>query len=235
MKKVSTLFLVLLFITAVNAQGANETPEAPSYTAGGVPIVIPAPTEEMREVGPDIREYLELLIVAKGNRLLASFVSEDDLERLTRRDENLLLTKYASVQVPRRGEDTNVSEYMFEQIVELASVRIKEMMVSSLEEAAEELNRRMEAMNIDDLKTSFGQPIHLGRLFSSDRAFGYGTIIPVSVGNRTTNRCVGATLLLVKQRMLFVYLYTDYQNEESVNWIRSVGEKWVNAIIAANR
>jgi hypothetical protein len=57
---------------------------------------------------------------------------------------------------------------------------------------------------------------------------------PIQLGGRTTKTGMGGALVRVKQRLLFVYFYTEYKNEETVTWLRKATEDWVDAILEAN-
>jgi hypothetical protein len=42
-------------------------------------------------------------------------------------------------------------------------------------------------------------------------------------------------ILHVQNRILFLYLYSAYKDESTVQWIRSSSEQWADAVLAANK
>ena len=77
-------------------------------------------------------------------------------------------------------------------------------------------------------------PVQLGRLFSKRDAYGIGMIMPLSMGGINMKMGMGIALMRVKQRLLFVYLYAEYKNEDTVKWLRKTTDDWADAILKAN-
>ena len=82
---------------------------------------------------------------------------------------------------------------------------------------------------------SLGQPIQLGCIISKQDAYGFIAIAPLSTNGTTTNMAGSTTLVRVKKRLIFVYLYSEYKNEETLKWLRETTEVWVDAILNANK
>lgn len=236
MKKIIIVcFLVFGFALIGNAQDAAVNTTTPlSFSAGGTSIAIPSPALDMVEVGYDNREFLEVF-VASGNRLLAAFVLNSELPELTKKSSDLSISRYTMVQVPRRGEYMDCTEGDFKEITDAAKDEFGDVMDSSMKEAEAEFNRRMESLDLDDAAVSFGKPIQLGPLLSKGDAYGFGMIMPLSMGEEHMNMGMACILMRVKHRLLFVYLYAEYENEDTVKWLRNTAEKWSDAILIANK
>ena len=187
----------------------------------------------MNEVGYDNREFMEVF-VAPNNRLIAAYVVTNDLAKLTSGSEGLILSKYAMVQVPRRGEYMDCGESDFKEVTDGAKEQFGNVMISSMKEVEEEFNRRMKSLDLEEATVSLGKPIQLGCLFSKPDAYGFGMVVPVEMGGQKSTMVGGAALVRIKQRLLFVYLYAEYKNEETIKWIRRETEAWANAILKAN-
>lgn len=218
-----------------NAQDATvKTAQVQSFKAGGVAIAIPPPTTEMTEVGYDNREFMKVF-VSPNNRLIAAFVLTNDLPKLIKGSDNFIMSKYAMVKVPRRGEymDCGVSD--FREVTDGAEKELGNIMNSSMKDVEEEINRRMKSLELNDATVSFGKPIQLGCLFSKQDAYGFGMVMPLSTGGTNMKMAVGDALMRVKQRLLFVYLYAEYKNENTVKWLRKATEDWADAILKANK
>ncbi len=218
-----------------NAQEAvvNRTP-VELFKAGGTPIAIPPPTSDMTEVGYDNRELMEVFVIP-NNRLIAAFVLTNDLLRLTKKADDLSISKYALVQVLRNGEYMDCTPNDFKEGISDVSEQFGDAInSSSMKEAEEEFNQRMKSLDLD-VAVSLDKPLQLGCLFSKEDAWGFGMIAPVSVGGQNIKIASGIVLMRVKLRVLFVYLYAEYKNEDTIKWIRKTTENWADAILKANK
>ncbi len=235
MKKLSILFvLILVALPYMTNAETNEPKQSESFKAGGVPISILAPTAEFVEIGYDNREFMEIS-VPTNNRLLCAFVLANDLPRLTKRSDDLVMTRYGMVQVPRQREFMDFEASDFKKVVDGLKEASGDSMASSFNEAEEEINRRMKSLGLDEAKLSIGKPILLGRLFSKQDAYGFGMVMPVSMGGNTTKMGMGGVLIRAKKRLLFVYLYAEYKNEDTIKWLRKATEEWADSILKANK
>ncbi|MCP4649955.1 MAG: hypothetical protein GY853_07760 [PVC group bacterium] len=229
----------LLSLCLVSIGYAQDTTPEPTTTvqtfkAGGTPIAIPPPTPEMTEVGYDTRELMEIF-VPQNNRLIAAFVLTEDLPRLAAGDENLIMSLYSMVQVPRRGEAMDCAASDFSEVTAGAKEQFGDIMNSSMKEAEDEFNRRMKALDLEDATMSMKDPVQIGCLFSKPDSYCFGMIMENTIGGITTKMTMGCMLLRVRNRMIFVYLYKEYENEETVTWLRKNTEAWSDAILAANK
>ena len=232
MKRMMIGCLLSLGIAAMSVAQDSGTKSAPveSFKAGGTPVAIPSPTAEMSEVGYDNREIMEVS-VAPENRLIAAFVPTEDLPKFTKGLDEL--TRYAMVQVPRRGEYMDCGASDFKEVTDGLKEAFGDVMSSSMKEAEDEIKRRMKSLDLDEV--SLGKPIQLGCLFSKQDAYGFAMVVPVAMGGQNMKMACGAVLMRVKQRLLFVYLYAEYKNDETIKWIRKATEDWADAILKANR
>ncbi len=227
--------LSLTFFLLGNAQNAEaKSTSIQSFKAGGTSIAIPPPTVEMTELGHDNRHLMDMS-VAPNNRLIAGFVLNSDLPILIKGSGDLKMDKYAMVQVSRRAEHIDCGPNDFKEITSGAKEQFGDMMNSSTKEVEDELNRRVKALDLKNSTMSLGAPQQLGCLFSKENAYGFGMIMPMSMGGQNMKVAGGAVLMRVKQRFIFVYLYAEYKDEETVKWILKTTENWANAILASNK
>jgi hypothetical protein len=206
---------------------------AETYRAGGKQFALPPPSSDLVEGGPDNRIIMENF-VPENNRLVASFATPEDLAAL-RAGSKKTLTKYAMVEVPRKGEFAEFSAGDFKDLADGAAQQIGVAMDSAVSEGEETFNRRMKSLELDNLTVKLDKPVQLGTLFSRSDAIGFGMILPVTVAGTTTRMIAGVIFLRVKNRVLFAYLYGSYKDESSAQWIRKASEEWVDAILKANQ
>jgi hypothetical protein len=256
-KLIRCLILVLLVVAFGQTVGISRTPPAPqaraegktdeppatagaqstepqAFKAGGTLIVLPAPTRDIVEIGDDKRPLLDVIVPA-DNRLVAAFVLVEDLPHIKQGDAGLTMSRYALVEVARRAEFTDCEASDFKEVVDTVKTQFGDLMNSTKGQVEDEFNNRMKALHLDEATMSLGQPIQLGCILSKPDAYGFGTIVPISKGGTTTNMGAGITLMRVKKRMLFVYLYAEYKNENTVKWLRDTTGEWTDAILEANK
>ncbi len=229
------IFLLALIIGAfARAQDSPApAPAQPSpFLAGGTPITLPAPVDDMTEVGDALRPIMEIA-VPQNNRLLAVFVLKTEMDSM-KAGSNQSLTRYAMVEVPRNGEYMDCSPSDFKEVTDAMKQQFGDLVDSSTKEAEQEFNQRLQSMDVTDEKMSLGKPIQLGCFFSKDDEYGFGMITPVTVGTSTSTMAMGAAILRAKQRIIFAYLYCDYKDKSTIIWLQKATEDWADAILKAN-
>lgn len=207
--------------------------QAPAtFRVGLKSIVIPAPSADLVETGPDYRVLLENL-APTNNRLVAGFLTSDELNKL--QTATASLSQYALVEVPRRAEFADITPDMFKQIDAGLASQFGGSMDATIKDQQEEINRRLKSLGQGSTTVTLDKPLPLGALFAKTDASGYGEIMPVSVNGVTEKMAVGISVFRVHERVLFFYLYTPYKDENTVSWIRATSQKWADAILAANK
>jgi hypothetical protein len=234
-KLIRCSFLILLLGGFCNAQETSErTAEPQAFKVGGTPIVIPAPTKDLVELGDNKREVMEVL-VPSTNRLLAAFVLAEDLPNFAASGGHPVMSKYAMVEVSRRVENTDMEASHFNALVDTVKAQWGDILSSSAKNFEEDFHNRLKAHHFEDATVTLGQPIQLGCIISQQDEYGFAMIAPVLVDGKTTNMAVSTTLVRVKKRLLFLYLNSDYKNEATLTWLRETSEKWADAILSANK
>ncbi len=224
--------LTVPLLSSAQNQGvvATGTADVPTYRAGGTPLVIPPPAGDMVEVCSDNRAKFEVF-VPDSNRLLAAFVLSEDLPNI--RNKNVSLSRYALVELPRSSEYTDFKASDFKEMADSASKEFGAVVNSSLKESEDEINRKIKALN-EDANVKLDHSVPLGSFFSKQDAYGCGLLMAVSMNGNNTNMIAGIILIRVKNRVVFAYLYSNYKDQESVNWVRKASEDWADAILKAN-
>jgi hypothetical protein len=235
MKRMLSCWMLLALATVGCAQEAAKTePAVPSYKAGGTAIAIPSPASELAEVGEGNRKTMNVF-VPEVNRLLAAFLLTDDLKRLTGGSIKPPITKYALVEVPRRGENVDIAADKFKEMADRAKKEMEDVIESASEKAGEELSRRMKSLDQQVAAITIGKRVKIGTFFSKEDAYGFGFVSPISSGGSTVKMGVAVVLVRVKNRLLFLYLYAEYKNQETAKWLQKTAEQWADATLKANR
>jgi hypothetical protein len=227
--------ILIAFLTLpLAALRSQEKAAVPTYRAGLKSIAIPAPTNDLSEIGPDYRVLFEPL-AADTNRLIAAFTSSDEAAAM-HAGSSEGLKQYALVEVLRRAEFTTVTPELFKQVEDTMATQFGTTLNSTLKDQQDELNHKLKAA-IGDSATAVNleKPVQLGVLFSKPDACGFAAVMPVSAKGNNMKMVAGVIVLRVQERLIYAYLYTRYNDEESMQWIRKTAEGWADSILAANK
>lgn len=222
------LCLPVLAAIALNSLQAQSD----TFRVGLQSITIPAPTADLVEPGSDYRVLLEPMAPI-NNRLVAGFLQPADLEAIRSKGGNQLL-RYALVEVPRRAEFADVTPDLFKQVADSVAGQFGASLDATLKDQQDEVNRRLKALGSEKNGT-VDKTVPLGAFFSKPDATSYGMIMPVTVDSKTVKVAMDMIVVRVRQRLLFLYLYNEFKDETSVQWLRTTGEHWADAVLLANK
>ncbi|UUV18064.1 hypothetical protein NRK67_12300 [Fusobacteria bacterium ZRK30] len=167
-------------------------------------------------------------------RLVAAYMTHEDLLNLGKR-KSFIMSEHAQVMVSRREEFANISESDFKAITDAMNEQLFENKLDSLiDETEDELNRRMDLLDLDEITFKLEQPIHLGQFFSKKDAYGNGTIMTGAVNGYVKQEVVGGALVRVKNKIIYIYFSNEYKNTDSIKEVRIILEKWADNILKVN-
>lgn len=227
----------LLFSVAAIGQDKGiaplNTPPIESYRTGLKSIIIPPPTADLDEIGPDYRVLLDSL-APDSNRLLAAFLSASDIANV-RSGSPKAFVNYALVENLRSAEFMEIDAPTFKQVSDGMAQQLGVALNSSMKEEEEELNHKLKSMQGTNATVSLDKPLQLGVFFNKPDACGFGIIEQVTVAGNSTKIVAAVSILRVQNRLIYVYLYSSFKDEASVQWVRKTSEQWVDAILKANQ
>lgn len=228
--------VMLGFASALGSAQAIQVPPPGGdgvFRAGMVSFVLPSPAPNLVEMGPDLRVMMEIA-APTSNRLVAAFIPPEDLAKLP---GGLADTprNYGLVEVLRRAEFVDVDEATFKQVVDGMSQQMNSgEMQSAMLKQQDKINEKIDELGLKTGKVTLDKPQQLGSIFSKPNAFGFAMVMPMASNGKSVNMVSGTALLRVKNRMIYAYLYTQYQDKSSVDWIVKTTESWADAILKAN-
>lgn len=221
-------------LTAQNNEVASSgTSAVTNFAAGDKQIAIPTPMTGMVEAGSEKRGVFDIA-VPSGNWLLAAYVPMEVLPNL-KIGSGINIEKYALVEIYRQSESIELSESDFTAVIDGAAKQLGTSLDAARKEAEDEFSRKAQNVAPNLSKVDLGEPYSLGVLFSKPETFGYGMIMPVTVNGNTTKMIASIIIMRIKGKLIFVYLYADYKNEETITWMHQITEKWSDAIQDANK
>lgn len=234
MKKLTFLYLGLISLTIVGANNKTNNNQLQNQVinVGGVSIKIPQIDSNFVEVGDENRKNMEIL-VPNTNKLLSAYVLTKDFPFLSTgsNDENYM-SSYAMIEVGKIIESVLVNSELFDKLVNFIG-KNDIFKSDNIKESEKEINRRLET--IDSSKVKIGQPTPLGCFFSKKDLYGQGNLMAYEENGTTKVKAALLILVHVKTRCIMLYIYSNYKGNDTLNWLRNIGEKWGDKILKANQ
>jgi len=222
--------LSLCFFSNVLIAQSSIASEPLKVRVGLQTMLIPSPGPDLPETGADYRVLAEPLAPA-SNRLIAAFLLPEELKAMMTAKTSL--TRYALVEVPRQAEFAEVSPAIFKQVSDGMGDQFGAKLDATIEDQQKEIDLKLKALG-NQSKVTIEKPAMLRTLFSKTDAIGYGAVMPTSIDGKTITVAMCTTVLRVRQRLLFLYTYARYTDEESVKSLGRISEQWSGAILKAN-
>ena len=216
---------IVLFLCQALATAADSGCTA---KVRSVNVSIPAPAEGFVEVGNEKREYFR---EHAGTRLLCAFVTPTDLQRLRKPAEGG--DRYMLVRAGRKFEDRDVSSADFEKIIATLKPQLDTRINDAVKKTEEKLKSDYKELHRRE-EVSISQPVSLGTFETKD-TYGFGVLLSGSVSSGMSKKYVSETVLIrLNKRIVSLYVYATYVDENTVKWARDVAENWARQILAAN-
>ncbi len=230
---VPVLCMLSVSLQAQGGGGKTVAVQQPTAVrAGAVSIVMPSPTNDLIEPGPDYRVVFEPLAPV-ANRLIAAFVMPDKMDAI-HSGAMPQMDEYALVEVPRRAEFADIDSQNFKLITDAIGKQFGGDMGESQKTGLDDLNHNLKELG-SSASVTIDKPVQLGTLFSKTDAEGFGVVTPYNVNGVTTRMATSIIALRVRNRILLAYLFAVYKDESTAKWLISTSEQWADAVLKANQ
>jgi len=231
-----TYMLLVFFLLAITFDT-----HAVEITVGDVKINVP-PYSEFSEISSISTETFEMFqgMCPPSNYLLAVFLTQDDVGRLLL-GEPAILNRYMMVQSYKEIETLTLTKHQFVEI-------------------RREIRKQWDSLSQESRKSIDQMTEKAGDVFSDkydiELAFKIGDIVPLGVDSETTSSITvsqlakyninldgedvesvmayATTTLLVKGKVIYLYVYKQYQTEKDIEWVRKTTEEYTKQILSAN-
>ncbi|HNX05314.1 MAG TPA: hypothetical protein PKI32_07410, partial [Opitutales bacterium] len=130
-------------------------------------------------------------------------------------------------------ESTDLTPADFVDVVKETKRAMGESLDQIISEGNDILRDKLKDLDVGEVSVS--APKNLGTVF--DKPDNYGTILVCRVqgGGRDMTVAIGIGFIRVKNRLIFMYLYEEYKNEDSILRLKRSLEAWTDATLAANK
>ena len=224
-----TILSTILILSLRAAAYAAETNI--TVYVGSTKLLVPAPAHYV-EVGSENRAFPTEI----PSRLLAWFVTPSDLKNFGSKSPRFL-KRYMQLQVSKGEENQDITALRFAEVVGDASAHLNDMDASAVPEV-KRIMKQLASGSKDFPDLEIGHPKPLGSFLKTETAVGFLTLMPVSSNSTSGKKQIpmvcGTTLVRVKQKLLFAYVYCAADNKEAIDWVKSAATSWVEAILKAN-
>jgi hypothetical protein len=228
----ASILAILLLTALLSSSAQTARPADTTFHVGLQSIAIPAPpSTTLVETGPDYRVLLDSLADVR-NRVVAAFLLPSELAAIQTGKSSL--SRYCLVEVLRAVEFSDVSADGFHQFEDAVGQQYGAVISATLKDEQEDLDHKLKMLGSGS-KITIDKPLPLGRLYGKQDVAGFGMIVPVNVNGEVKKVAVVSALIRVRDRVLFLYTYSPYTDEDSVKWASATSEKWADAVLAANK
>lgn len=224
----SVLAITIAYSSLISA---GEPPA--QFRAGGVSLTLPAPPGDFVEVGDKLRTTLFELLAPSNNRLLSAYATPTVVSRLSEGKTGTGLGTYGMVEVSRQAEYAECTAEIFGKLRSDVQSTFSKAGSDGFGDLQEEMNLRLKTL--DAAKVEIGHPEMLGALFEKTDASGFAMLIAMKQGERSVTMAGGFGLIRVRQRLLFAYLYRNYEGANTVSQVGKALEGWTDAILTSNK
>lgn len=220
---------------------AHAQTSVDGFEVGGVTIQAPALEgfKEISDVSPEMMELAQAM-VPPTNRLLGVYLSDADHEKLVG-GEPPAFDRYVFIQVHRELEDKSLSGADFREIAAQLKTRqstiqheVEKQAGRLIDNASEKISESYDV----SLDMELGEQRSLGIFLDRPNAVAFTSLVKYR-GNLNGESfdyvMAGSTLLMkVRRRLLYAYVYSEYEGQADVDWVESRTTTLADRILAAN-
>jgi len=227
MRLPTTLFAVILFLLPCRIL-ANE-----AIKVGDETLSIPIPQGFVRYDGinPKIDQMMQSLLPAT-NRSLMVIATQLDADR-AKAGQPRNLGRFMNVQTARAVEDKTATLSDFAELS--AELEKQSGPGGNLFAGAEsEANRQIAKLGVG---LKLGETRMLGVFEKTKQSLDFGIMAKIQFGSTSTlseTMIAGASVVDVRGKVIFLYVYADYAGQADLTWVRSTVKAWRESIVAAN-
>lgn len=239
--------VILLFLILISTQAFAST-QSVSVKIGNQEIHLPAPEGffEVNHLSEAIRKFTETLMPPE-NRLLAVFVSGKSFGQIMKDDSTWIKNnaalgdRYMLVQVFREDENKIISNMEFSQFKDslkqeqLPFEKIKDRVGVIIKKAADAISQEHDIF----LDYKFDKPVPLGVFMDKPDVVAFALLMKTQkLLNRTSTvsfQVGGTSILKTKDKILFIYVYSNFDTAEDLDWVQAFSSRWVEQILLENQ
>lgn len=162
----------------------------------------------------------------EGNVLLAVLVTPEVAEAMSRQ-EDVAVERYALITGPQDVETMEMTPELFEEV----KISIKDRLPVLSRDS--QIQAYIEQLSAQTPEVQISEPLMLGIDFEMPHAIAYSSMTTFQaldeLGNTILEYWVSTVLnVLQEQKLLYVTVYSFYEDEASLEWTRQVARAWAD-------
>lgn len=217
MKVIRNSSIIILIFFAIQVYGQDNS--VIKIEVGGMAISIPLPANGFVKI-KDEKQIIAQGQVPPQNKLLALFLSKEPAN----------LTKKMTIQVPKDLEFIDCSPSAFDEL----KLNLKSTFSIGLSKVINDVNAQLP--NIEDIigKVKVGEMKTIGNIFENTNAVNIMAITSYNTDQGVKKVLGGVGCIRIKNRAIFIYVSSLFENEESFKWVYSTTIGWTKSILSTN-
>jgi hypothetical protein len=231
MKRLFSKFIFIVCLTICFYSNASE------IIVGNVNIDIPD-LAGFTAIGSEPNEIIEISrgLCPSTYRLLSVFLTKEDAEKFML-DRSGNYDRYLVLQSLKEFEKDWISEDRFKEI----RILIRNTLDSQLKDQSEFLKKTGENLTKTlnkAVEIKVGEIMPLGIDFESADSISYSQLAKTELisGERKieTDNAGSITTVLVKGKVIYLFVYSRYRTDEDIEWVRKTAEEYTKKILSKN-
>lgn len=242
-------FVILLFLSAsvslAQSNINNSQPKEQNTTVqlGSVKLVIPTPDGFVNVSGyPSILEHFQSRVPAFNDLLVPYWPAEGVQKIISGESKDFDQFSNANVQIIKSlRENPTDKSYLAEVIAGTRKDGVKLLDINNpfMRKNIDDLEKKIAKQSKGTIEMDISGLEYLGEYDSTDNLFSMMLLSKMSIttGNEKKDAIVigGASMILIKQRLLFVFIYKEFKTKEDIEILKAASRKWTSQIIEANK
>jgi len=228
MKKIVFVIFMVVVLGVFHVSAQDNTTV---IDIGGVKINIPTPNAGFKEVGINQHDLFNTFI-PDFNKLLCVYTDTSDYTHLLNgENDNVKLNNYMFIEVSKKFINHDITTEDFNDLKKEVVGLLKKDLSDIIESANEVLQERKDEVG----DVNINEPKALGCIYDIKNA--YGSLMSINAKTETTKAKLICSLnfIRIKKRLIYIYVYCNFDNINKINWIKDFSESWAKAILDANK
>lgn len=233
-------FLIFIFLFVLNM---NIIAQSFKVNIGSDTILLPpniGSFSEIHDIDPNAMKNIADNFTPPQNELLGLYLSESDLG-LILKGEQPAYKRYIMVQIMKAIKDKKIDRTQFADFEKAFEENLDKSLSSSDKETVSLFKNQSDKLATKEniaLKMELGKMISLGTFVKNEKytvsSFLSKTLMEIDGKKTDYIQCGGISLININNKVIFVYIYSNYDNITDLDWVRNLSKDLCDRIIQLN-
>lgn len=199
--------------------------------------------DKFHEISSAYPEYKKMgeMFTPPSHRFLGLFVTEQDLGYVMKGQPKESLDRYMMLQTIKEIEPQNITHSKFISFKE----SMKKNIAISIDKTKQKANTEFDKVKSNlSSNYSIDYSVKVGEIYPLGVSLEYDDVLTLSYlskynfkvnGNNVEKVVVyGSSLVLIKGKLLVTTVYSMFNSQEDIDWVKIKSKEWVDSILATN-